>query len=116
MSLRFLVWLTLAAVPAAWAQPHQHQTTPAAKTPDKPPAMSTSAAPGKTDTYVSAFADYRRFNPDEPSVDWRRINDEMAGLGGHAGHSRGTAAPTKDAPKQDAPSKPVDHSQHGGKR
>lgn len=116
MTVRFLVWLTLAAVPVAWAQPHQHQPAPPAKTPDKPAATSAPAIPGKSEPYLSAFADYRRFNADEPMVDWRRINDEMAGLGGHAGHSRGTAAPNKDAPKQDAPSKPADHSQHGGKR
>ncbi|MBL8517614.1 MAG: hypothetical protein SF172_15845 [Burkholderiales bacterium] len=59
--------------------------------------------------YTSAFQDYQRFRLDEPMVDWRRINDDMAGLGGHAGHLRGTALPAETKPKA------VNHSQHGGK-
>lgn len=45
----------------------------------------------------SAFAGYRSYR-DEPLADWRAVNDEMRGLGGHAGHIRDTGSPADRAP------------------
>lgn len=115
MTSRFLAWLALAAIPTALAQQHQHQSTSAAKSPDRTvgPSSAVAAPIGVGDRYASAFADYRRFRPDEPLVDWRGVNDELAaaaGGGGHAGHGRTTAAPKDSKPA------PADHKQHGGQR
>ncbi len=44
----------------------------------------------------SAFTGYRGFR-DEPLADWRAVNDEVRGLGGHAGHIREQAAPADRA-------------------
>ena len=41
---------------------------------------------------ASAFADYRRFNPDEPLVDWRTANEEVKNAGGHLGLLRAQGA------------------------
>ena len=38
--------------------------------------------------FASAFADYRRFDPDQPLVDWRAANDEVKSAGGHVGLMR----------------------------
>lgn len=38
--------------------------------------------------YRPAFAQYRRFEAQPPPRDWRRANDEVGRLGGHAGHLR----------------------------
>lgn len=56
------------------------------------PRLSVPAA-----TTESAFAGYRRFR-DEPLADWRAGNDEMRGLGGHAGHIRDAAPPASRTP------------------
>ena len=40
----------------------------------------------------SAFASYRSYR-DEPLADWRAVNDEVRGLGGHGGHIRDAAPP-----------------------
>jgi hypothetical protein len=42
--------------------------------------------------YRSAFDNYRAWRAEEPSAGWRRANDEMGQLGGHAGHLRGAPA------------------------
>ena len=39
--------------------------------------------------FASAFADYRRFDPDLPLADWRAANDEVKDAGGHVGLMRG---------------------------
>ena len=45
-----------------------------------------SQAPVPPVQYRSAFADYQPFR--EPDLaDWRRVNEEMKGLGGHQGHA-----------------------------
>lgn len=114
MTFRFLVCLApvfVLVTSAVSAQPHAHHGGQPAKTPDAP--GQASPIPASTG-YTSAFQDYRRFRLDEPMVDWRRINDDMAGLGGHAGHLRGTA-PTATKPATETKPKAVDHSQHGGK-
>lgn len=83
--------------PAAWGQAGhaQHhppgQKTPTAKPAEKPPAKP---APGKPataqpaargDTYRSAFEGYRPFNPEEPVLDWREVNEAVREAGGHIG-------------------------------
>lgn len=61
----------------------------------------TSARPGPADPRMStsppamesAFAGYRSYR-DEPLADWRAVNDDVRGVGGHAGHIRDGTAPT----------------------
>jgi hypothetical protein len=48
-------------------------------------------------TTESAFAGYRSFR-DEPLADWRAVNEEVRGLGGHAGHIRDAAPPASRTP------------------
>lgn len=58
-------------------------------------AGAAGAQAGKTEPlYRSAFDGYRSWRADEP-LDWKRANDEMKALGGHAGHLRG--APPAEA-------------------
>lgn len=56
-------------------------------------------------TYVSAFKDYRAATDESATPDkaWRAANDEVARLGGHAGHVK------SDAPAQAAP---ASHGKH----
>jgi hypothetical protein len=70
----------LLGAPAALAQ--------AATRPDPADPRLTVPAPATE----SAYAGYRGFR-DEPPADWRAVNDEVRGLGGHAGHIRDGAAP-----------------------
>jgi len=66
-----------ATAQAAHAQPSAETQTSASK------AVTTPIlAP-----YRSAFTGFRPFG-DETPQDWRRVNDEMQRLGGHAGHLR----------------------------
>lgn len=51
------------------------------------PAASTGPA-----AYASAFEGYSGFKEQEPA-DWRQLNDEAAGAGGHAGIFRTKPAP-----------------------
>lgn len=75
---------------------------------------TTAAAP----TYQSAFTNYQGFTEDEetPDTKWRAVNEEMAQLGGHAGHLKGGStglSSDSEQPKPDAKSdKAVDHSKH----
>lgn len=76
-----------------------------------PPALAVDAtaaseaarAPRTPPAYVSAFTDYRAWR--EPTlIPWKRANEEVGRLGGHAGHLRGDAAPTaKDEARRDRP-------------
>jgi hypothetical protein len=63
---------------------------------DTPAAPPTSAAPRTPPAYVSALAGYRAWREVEV-VPWKRANDEVGRLGGHAGHLRGSS-PTPPAP------------------
>lgn len=90
--------------------------------------MATGAQPGlplrggvpatETPSYRSAFATYQGFHEDEetPDVKWRGVNEEMARLGGHAGHLKGGGAGlpgTSEQPAPDAkPDSAADHSKH----
>jgi hypothetical protein len=83
--------ITLASVllfgsPAALAQ------TPAARPDPADPRLSVPAP-----TTESAFAGYRSFR-DEPLADWRAVNDEVRGLGGHGGHIRDAAPADRATP------------------
>ena len=56
------------------------------------PATEAARAPRTPPGYVSALGEYRAWR--EPDlVPWRRANDEVGRLGGHAGHLRGDMAP-----------------------
>ena len=84
--------------------------------------------------YVSPFASYRRYEEVKPAP-WRELNEQVFGLGGHAGHIRdGTSgAPNPDPaanperasrppairgesmpsqPAQPSTAPPTDHSMH----
>lgn len=56
--------------------------------------------------YRSAFAAYRRFESEPPPRHWRRANDEVGRLGGHAGHLREDNRPTEAPPAPGADRKP----------
>jgi hypothetical protein len=53
---------------------------------DVKPTDAAAAAPSIK--YHSAFERYRPFH-EEPLADWRALNEEVAGVGGHAGIMRG---------------------------
>jgi hypothetical protein len=80
--------------------------TPAARSDPADPRVS--GPPPQTE---SAFAGYRSLR-DEPPADWRAVNDEVRGLGGHAGHirdapaERGAPAGSGAAPKPAAATGP----------
>lgn len=76
-----------------------------------PPALAADAtteperasAPRTPPAYVSAFTDYRAWR-DPALVPWKRANEEVGRLGGHAGHLRGDATPAaKDEARSDRP-------------
>lgn len=73
------------------------------------------AQAGRTEPlYRSAFDGYRSLRADEP-VDWKRANDEMKGLGGHAGHLRG-APPAAGKPAERAAQESRQPPMDGGHR
>ena len=103
------------AVPEAGDQPARDTGSSAANPAPTPPALE----------------GYRRFDPDEPLLDWRAANAEAGRLGGHVGQlgsatentppaqppaaqelpARERAAPDEAAPRQPAPHHP-DHGAH----
>jgi hypothetical protein len=58
--------------------------------------------------YRSTFAEYRPWRGQQPTVDWKRANDEVQRLGGHAGHLR-------DKPQQPAADS-ADDAHHGARK
>ena len=72
--------------------PHAHDArAPVQKTPERPrtsPVVAAPLAAAVPSEITSAFSDYRRFNADEPLVDWRAANDEVKNAGGHVGLMR----------------------------
>ena len=78
-----------------------HSSGPAA--PAKPSATS-AQTPAKTGGYRSAFSDYRPFSEEVPAKGWRRANDEVRDVGGHAGLMKGEPAQLKG------------HGSHGAKQ
>lgn len=90
----------LASLPfAAIAQPAPQKADP---------LSATATAPESA--YVSAFKDYRAATDEQATPDkaWRAANDEVARLGGHAGHVR-SDAPATSSPAQ---SSPANHGKH----
>jgi len=69
-------------------------------------AVSAQTADGAP-LYRSAFDGYRVWRADE-SGDWKRANDEMQRLGGHAGHLRGAAPSASPTPASKPPQKMQD--------
>ena len=82
-ALRITLILALCLGPTALAQ------MPAARSDPADPRVS-----GPPPQIESAFAGYRGFR-DEPPADWRAVNDEVRGLGGHAGHIRDAPGPAE---------------------
>lgn len=73
-----------------------------------------AAQSGETESlYRSAFDGYRGWRTGEP-VDWKRANDEMRTLGGHAGHLRGTPTAGARQPAPDSPREQVKPPSSGG--
>ena len=98
-----------------WGQAaHRHDPPGAGEKKARPmssaaPQVPPSAAPLQLD---SVFSDYRRFNADEPLVDWRAANEEVKSAGGHVGLMRATATHTGKA-RPDA-RQPVPDASHKG--
>lgn len=72
-----------AAIAAAGAM-HAAQAQPAATA---SAARAADARPTSVAPYRSAFEGFQSWRDDAP-LDWRRVNDAMRHLGGHAGHLR----------------------------
>ncbi len=70
--------------------------------------------------YVSDFSSYRKPQFEQP-LDWRRANEIVRDVGGHAGALKDAEEPSAAAPTAPAPGKPgmhhgghAGHSGHGG--
>jgi hypothetical protein len=86
MSLvRWMAIATLVAAPVVVAAAEK-------STPTDPANPAAPAAPVQ---YESAFRNYQQMPEEQEPADnvWRAANDEMAKLGGHAGHIKADAAP-----------------------
>jgi hypothetical protein len=103
---------TLVAAPAAVAA--QENTRP--MDPSNQDAKSTSFA------YESVLSGYRSMPEEDNASDnvWRSANDEMAGLGGHAGHLKGASGAASPSPQAESPqvapkanTMPSGHAGHG---
>ena len=84
------------ANPAASLPVSLPPSPPASQVAKPPMALASSAE-------LSAFKGYRAFTPDEPMVNWRRVNDEMEYLGGHMGHVRNKSLPTAERGTENKP-------------
>lgn len=58
------------------------------------------AAPIHESRYGSAFAGYQAWQEQQPG-DWRQNNDEMARIGGHAGHLKGSLPAADTEPRKE---------------
>lgn len=110
--IRWMAIATLVVAPVAVAA--EENTRP--MDPSNPAAKSASFA------YESALSSYWSMPADEeaPKNVWRAANDEMAGLGGHAGHLKGAAGAASPVPQTENPqvapkanSMPAGHAGHG---
>ncbi len=59
--------------------------------PDSAQASTDAAVPAPVPAFESVLESFRPFRADEPMRDWREVNDEVGGLGGHVGHLRPAA-------------------------
>lgn len=94
---------------AALALPLAACVQPTAPRPDAAAANTAVPASG----YRSVFEHYRAAGNEQtpPAQVWRAANDEVARLGGHAGHSK-EDPPDTSAPAQPAPLAPARHGEH----
>jgi hypothetical protein len=90
----------------------------AQQTPQQPgPPDANATVPASA--YESAFKNYRAAANEQespeleesPDKTWRTANDEMAKLGGHAGHMKDAPASSM-SPSTPAQAAPVDHGKH----
>lgn len=63
--------------------------------------------------YRSGFDNYRRWQPDLASADWVKTNQQMAGLGGHAGHIKPVAVDQAGNPVPAQATPAMSMPQHG---
>ena len=79
-------------------------------------AAASAVEPPVTVEYQSAFADYRRFDAQAPTVAWRQANDTIgSGSEGAAQGMHGMHGPTEPAPAGTTESQPTtsaDHPEH----
>jgi hypothetical protein len=111
----FVRWMAIAMLVAAPVAVAAQENS----TPKDPVSPAAAASPLQ---YKSAFAGYRPM-PEQQEVDskvWRAANQEMADLGGHAGHIQADAASapghleTDNAPAStSANGSPAHHGGHG---
>lgn len=101
-------WLTVAALAslplAAMGQQHQQNHRSAN------PVDANAGIPASS--YESVFKNYQAAADEQESPDktWRAANEEVAKLGGHAGHIKsGSTTSSAPAPLQ---VKPADHGKH----
>lgn len=74
-------------------------------------AVSVAAVAEPQPAYRSVFETYRKWQADLPLSDWGKANQDMAALGGHAGHVK----PLPDDSKTSAPARQPDNAA-GGKK
>ena len=107
-------WLALAAwalLPLAATAQQEHSS----HTVSQPVAKGSNPV-----QYQSAFEDYRPFQEEGPTPDkvWRKFNEEMEILGGHAGHLKDPPQVLPGASRHERtairPSSEPDPSQHHG--
>lgn len=103
--MSFANWLTVAALAML---PFTAVAQQKLKEADPTDAKAAVPAPA----YQSVFKNYKAAADEEASPDktWRAANDEMAKLGGHAGHIKDSpGASSAPAPAQ---AMPADHGKH----
>lgn len=104
----FVHWTAVAALAAC-------PLLAAAQNENSHPLPDDPAAQVPAFIYRSAFLSYRRAAEDGASPDqlWRKANEEMFGLGGHAGHLKD--APDSEPGKAGSKAMPVDGTHQHGK-
>lgn len=85
--------------------------------PAKKPDPADATAPVSAPRYDSVFSDYVVFQEQQPDA-WREHNDEMAKVGGHAGHLKSSDGKTTSDPNSEQkplaePSMPQGMTDHG---
>lgn len=74
----------------------------------RPPDPTDPKAAVPTLRYESAFAGYRRAEATEPAP-WKKVNEEVGALGGHAGHLKALRNEAPPPSGAHAPAKPAAH-------
>ncbi len=99
--------LVLLHAGAGWGQSPETQGTSNHRPQDKRPGV----VPEFPGAFASAFADYRRFEPEVQLVDWRAANEEVKNAGGHVGLKR-TPGAGGQAPRTDEKAAPPPAKRH----